>query len=160
MILFISKYFVTPQSCEWICLSWQNVRIPAFDLKPPFHVSALERQIYFKAPALISGAETCQGGLPRSPPLTLAFMPYPVRVHGAARETAGGQPLPLWWMGWQWGKRGWGQMHTRANRPTFSHRRAGVCRAEDKNAARLSPAEFFLCNEDNADSRVWAPSPL
>lgn len=92
MVLFISKYFVTPQSCEWICLSWQNVRIPAFDLKPPFHVSPLERQIYFKAPALISHAETCQGGLPWSPPLTPAFMPYPMCVHGSARGIAAGTP--------------------------------------------------------------------
>jgi len=52
------------------------------------------------------------------------------------------------------GQAGLGQMHTRANRPTFSHCRAGVCRAEDKNAALLSPAEFSICNEDNGDSRV------
>ena len=38
------------------------MRIPAFDLKPPFSIAALKRQIYFKAPFLVSRGKTCQGG--------------------------------------------------------------------------------------------------
>lgn len=48
------------KSREWICLSWQNVRIPAFDLKPSFSITALKRQIYFKAPVLVSHVKMCQ----------------------------------------------------------------------------------------------------
>lgn len=57
----LASILLHQKSHEWICLSWQNVRIPAFDLKPPFSITALKRQIYFKAPVLISNGKTCQG---------------------------------------------------------------------------------------------------